>query len=1021
MNGFTRIIAKHNLVDIHWVNLGPNNEPATYARGSTRLDYIFMSEDTASLTRTCGAEHFNHRFYSDHRGIYVDLRLSGLFNQNLSPLASPTFRDVRSGNPCQIRKYIEKLNHLLVNKDATARSEILKTEPDPSAAEQLDADITEAMLSAGEACAQTSRFPVSPALHKAQTQHRIIQQVLTQFRTHRDMTVQISRRQAQLSEPIPLPSDLKSAIRALRSARCVVRTLSRQARQLSDQHRKDQADALALSDNIDAKKALARNQRAADTKEMFRRFPSTKPTPTGGLSLIKIPFSGPLQTESVRARLTVTEPSEIEDHILWRNRQHFSQAQGTPFTIKPLQQTFNWNGTGPTADSVLDAPSELFPPIPTYNPLLDTNAGSIYDIPSMSTQILQSCNRRIPEIPPGLSLPAMKKVYRIWNENTSTSLSGQHLGHYHALLKRDGLQKASVESIVLEASRNSIWSLHHNIFEYGIRNAHFFTRWKQIVNTMIEKEPGNPWIHRLCVIHLYENDYNLLIGTQYRNATHQAKDSNVMNGGNFGARTSRSSLDPIGIEVLQYEYSRLLRLNHLKFSNDATACYDRIVVNLASIISRAFGLHQNITTIHGTMLQDAVCRIKTQMGISEGYNFHSDDCPVFGTGQGSWSSPPIWNFNSSVFFDTFNKVAFGAVYYPTQGPSLKIGMTGFVDDNNCNCNKDAIHHEPDSQALLSRMTHDAQLWHDILWTSGGALKLTKCQYHLMQWNSTLSGTPILDTGSSDTPIDLISPIGKQLRIKQLGCGQSYKTLGAFVEALQHQRTQYRSLLKKARIHTCLLATSSCRFNHAWIYYFSVFIRSVGYALLVCHLSRKQLNTIQRSMTPVLLAKMGLCQNISQTLCFVSSYYGGLDLRDLYILQGTGQLEFIIRHLRSPGMTGSLLSIVLGWFQFVAGVSYCVITHPHITIPHLEGNWLSSVRSFLEFIHGSLEFSDPQSHPLQRDGDLYLMDLALSSSLKASELKVINLCCLYFNALTLSDLSNASGTRLAPGILDGTIL
>ena len=72
---------------------------------------------------------------------------------------------------------------------------------------------------------------------------------------------------------------------------------------------------------------------------------------------------------------------------------------------------------------------------------------------------------------------------------------------------------------------------------------------------MIEKEPGNPWIHRLRVIHLYENDYNLLLSTHYRKVVHAAEDTDLLNDGNFGGRTARSSLDPIGIEILQYKYS----------------------------------------------------------------------------------------------------------------------------------------------------------------------------------------------------------------------------------------------------------------------------------------------------------------------------------------------------------------------------------------------------------------------------------------------------------------------------------
>jgi hypothetical protein len=114
-------------------------------------------------------------------------------------------------------------------------------------------------------------------------------------------------------------------------------------------------------------------------------------------------------------------------------------------------------------------------------------------------------------------------------------------------------------------------------------------------------------------------------------------------------------------------------------------------------------------------------------------------------------------------------------------------MTGFVDNNNCNSCEDAITHEDHSeQGIISRMRFNAQLWHGLLWTSGGALELTKCQYHLMDWNFTIVGAPILNTGTDDNHIDLISPVGNELRIKQPGCGTLYKILGAFVEPLQHQ-------------------------------------------------------------------------------------------------------------------------------------------------------------------------------------------------------------------------------------------
>jgi hypothetical protein len=44
----------------------------------------------------------------------------------------------------------------------------------------------------------------------------------------------------------------------------------------------------------------------------------------------------------------VTEPSEVEAHLIRRNRKHFSQAYPTPFATAPLKEIFNWQGTGLT-------------------------------------------------------------------------------------------------------------------------------------------------------------------------------------------------------------------------------------------------------------------------------------------------------------------------------------------------------------------------------------------------------------------------------------------------------------------------------------------------------------------------------------------------------------------------------------------------------------------------------------------------------------------------------------------------
>ena len=59
-----------------------------------------------------------------------------------------------------------------------------------------------------------------------------------------------------------------------------------------------------------------------------------------------------------------------------------------------------------------------------------------------------------------------------------------------------------------------------------------------------------------------------------------------------------------------------------------------------------------------------------------------------------------------------------------------MNMVGFVDDSTCLTGGDRF---TSYTQLLEMMKHDAQLWHDVLFTSGGKLELTKCGFHAFNY------------------------------------------------------------------------------------------------------------------------------------------------------------------------------------------------------------------------------------------------------------------------------------------------
>jgi hypothetical protein len=106
-------------------------------------------------------------------------------------------------------------------------------------------------------------------------------------------------------------------------------------------------------------------------------------------------------------------------------------------------------------------------------------------------QLLAKCSTDISEIGPDISFDDMKWKYRYWPERTSTSPSGRHLSRYHALLKPDGTNPDDEEFKEIYGACRAVWLAHHSMLQYSLRHGYCFNRWTQVVNAIIEKEPGD--------------------------------------------------------------------------------------------------------------------------------------------------------------------------------------------------------------------------------------------------------------------------------------------------------------------------------------------------------------------------------------------------------------------------------------------------------------------------------------------------------------------------------------------------
>jgi hypothetical protein len=99
---------------------------------------------------------------------------------------------------------------------------------------------------------------------------------------------------------------------------------------------------------------------------------------------------------------------------------------------------------------------------------------------------------------------------------------------------------------------------------------------------MILKEANNHRIHRLRVLHLFEADYNLILGVKWQQLMRHAEHSHTLNDGQYGSRSGSEASGLNLLEVLKNEISHCSRKPLLNLDNDASSCYDRIIVSLSS-------------------------------------------------------------------------------------------------------------------------------------------------------------------------------------------------------------------------------------------------------------------------------------------------------------------------------------------------------------------------------------------------------------------------------------------------------
>ena len=276
-------------------------------------------------------------------------------------------------------------------------------------------------------------------------------------------------------------------------------------REIKDQEEMEAA-LIAISEEKPASSVSKSKETGQYMKTNFNVLRSRfKPSRSNGISSVFLPEVNSNGENIVRI---IDNPSEVEDVIIRRNIEHFGQSEGTPFTKGKIIEECGYRGVSKQSENLI------------------TGKDMEYMLESLGTgeqDILRTLNdgNNLPTINADLYLQVFMNGFRKWREATSTSPSGRHLGHYKAILKAELPENNYDSEQEASATKNKrkiknplgikIFEVLHHITMAAVRPGETLNRWKFVHSSMLEKDTGKPFLHRLRVIHIYEADYNLVL------------------------------------------------------------------------------------------------------------------------------------------------------------------------------------------------------------------------------------------------------------------------------------------------------------------------------------------------------------------------------------------------------------------------------------------------------------------------------------------------------------------------------
>ena len=1013
---FSEFIETCALSDFHEIDPATSTFIGADAR---RIDFMFGCPQALPYLERSGTLAYNEGPQSDHRGLYADLRLDTFLGpaSKIAPIAS---RGVHTGNPELVERYNTKVlqyyeQHHMIRRinDLYARYKDMSRDEIRDSLIRWDNDKGRAMQHAEKSVTQPpKKCDWSPNLRNLAIVRLYWKLRLREAQEAKDFSVTFFRwqRQIQTHDPnyiLPLLSEALPQDEIRRRLNRASADFSKCQKDATPNRLKCYDDLLATyaDDTNPATKSESSRKakivrRTIDGETLRSKFQHirrvVRPSSHSSLSKILIPRSrnqqeGPTTQDDAYHLLQNTDPNdliwetvvdrdEMEQHLLKYNRESFRAAAESPLGQGLVYDAITFSGLSVSADEILSGKA---PPEWSDDDLAMREFLASFAIP-------QSV-RETGEIPCEITNDDVVRGFGSWRETTSTSPSGRHLGLYKAEIQHPVLLSCFVK-----------------FMNISVMSGISIPRWSNAVNVLIEKDAGHPKINRLRIIHLFEADFNFFLKLQWgHRLVRRAMSLHLLHDGQHGSLPGRMALDPIMLTQLTSDLCRVLKHDYARFDNDASSCYDRIIVGLGMLAARKCGMPACAIRTHADALRFMRYTVKTVYGISK-ENYHGTIfAPLFGTGQGSGASPAIWLSLVVILLQTLDRLIPDRINFQSVSGDLVHSrlVDAFVDDTSLGFTSKSD--ETSMDDMIQRLQHIAQTWEHLLHLSGGKLNLAKCSWFIVRWEWK-QGRPIIrPIQAADRDIRLYQGTQREelATIRRTSPLDSSRMLGVHMNPMGDFGIQLKELKKKADSFANRLLSPRLSADDVRIFHRTTYIPSMRYGLAALAVDEEELGGVQSRVIQAMLKKLNVQSTIPTAIRHGPKDMGGMDLYDLRTEVGIESIKFFRDAIYSNSENGKLIRLNMQYSQLEAGTGEKLLEHPDVHIAYLTPTWILSLRQFLSCHNMTIKVTNSFQIPLAGPKDEYIMQPVHLSRYSASQQRDINLVRMYLQVNTLAELSD----------------